>query len=104
MLELPTFRRMIKAIGEHSNPKETAYRYDLIEFRPNGSFIFKRAVLITDTQMRADGDRLYEIYTYGELSLISKAEFEAFKRRWDELHAALGYSPVDEFGQAIALV
>lgn len=102
MFEIPTFRRMIKAIGDHANPKQTAYRYDLIEFRPNGSFILKQAVLVTDTQMRADGDRLYEISTIGELSLISELEFKTFKSHWDALRAGLGYNAVDEFGQAVA--
>lgn len=100
MFEIPMFRRMIKAIGDHVNPKQTAYRYDLIEFNPKGTFTFRQAVLVTDTQMRADGDRLYEISTIGDLSLISEAEFKLFKHHWDELRKGLGYGPVDEFGQA----
>jgi hypothetical protein len=90
---------MIKAIGEHQNPKETAYHYELVEFRPNGAFMVKPAVFIKDTEMRADGDRSYEMFEDGNYKLISAAEFQSYKTMWDSLRNALGYVQVDSEGK-----
>lgn len=96
--ELPKFRRMIKAIGEHTRPKETAYRYELVEFKANGQFIVRHDVLITDTQMRADDDRLYEVWESDGWVLVTREEFQLCKEEWDKLRRGLGYGPVDEMG------
>ena len=95
MNTLPTFRRMIKAIGNHVNQKETAYRYELIEFQPNGRFIVRPAVLIKGTEMRADGDRSYEMQCRDGYCLLSELEFKMHKRAWDKLRVSLGYTQID---------
>lgn len=95
---LPLFRHVIKAIGNHEDAKNTAYRYEIVEFQPSGRFIIRPAVFITETQMRADGDRLYEMQEAGSYVLASAQEFQAFKTAWDELRVGLGYSAVDAAG------
>lgn len=90
--DLPVFRRVVKAIGEHENPQATAYRYELVEYRPDGRFIVKPAVPIAETQLRADGDRLYEAQEGFGWRLLSADEFLMFKLAWDALRADLGYA------------
>lgn len=99
MNQPPVFRRMVKAIGDHLDPKRTAYRYEIVEFWPDGKFARRPAVYINDTQMRADGDRVYEMGLGWEWRLISAAEFQQFKIMWDAHRIALGYTPIDELGQ-----
>lgn len=96
---LPVFRRMVKAIGDHANPKATAYRYEVIEFWPDGRFIRRPAVFIADTQMRADGDRLYEMQWAGGWELVSMDEFYVNKMAWDKLRTGLSLPYVDELGE-----
>lgn len=98
MSTLPVFRRMVKAIGDHLDPKRTAYRYEIVEFWPDGKFVRRPAVYINDTQMRADGDRAYEMGTGWDWSLISADEFHELKLAWDRHRQTLGYSAVDEMG------
>lgn len=102
MTDLPRFRRMIKAIG-NEDFKNTAYRYELVEFGlPKGGFIRRPDVFIKDTEMRADGDRLYEMEDgQGGWVLISKAEFDSYKALWDSLRRDLGLGPIDEMGDSI---
>ena len=100
MSQLPVFRRMIKAIGDHVNPKDTAFRYEIVEFRPNGTFQRLPAVLIDNTAMRADDVKVYEVSLGWEWRLIPAADFHEFKLIWDEFRRGLGYCPVDEMGNA----
>ncbi len=99
MISLPVFRRMVKAIGDHLDPKRTAYRYELIEFWPDGKFKRHIGVPINETQMRADSDRLFEVGSGWDWTLLSADEFHGFKLAWDHLRRDLGYSFVDELGQ-----
>lgn len=100
MTTMPRFRRMIRAIGDHEKPKETAYRYEIVEFWPNGEYINRPNVLIDkETQMRADDDRIYEMEDgMGGWVLISQAEFLTYKAQWDSIRISLGYSMIDDMG------
>jgi len=89
---------MIKAIGDHINPKETAYHYKIIEFQPNGRFIVRPAVFIKDTEMRADNDRIYEVQEGNYYRLLSAGEFRTYKTLWDAYRAELGYTQVNDEG------
>jgi len=98
MSTLPYFRHMIKAIGDHVNPKETAYHYKIIEFQPNGRFIIRPAVFIKDTLMRADTVKLYEVQE-GKYRLMDTQEFRTHKTLWDAERAVLGYTVVNDEGE-----
>lgn len=102
MIEIPRFRRMIKAIGDHIKPKETAYHYEIVDFQANGQFV-RPTVFIKDTEMRADDVKLYEMQEAGVWVLISEQEFKAYKLAWDALRLQLGYVRVDEMGQELEL-
>lgn len=91
MSQLPVFRRMVKAIGDHLDPKRTAYRYEILEFWPNGTFLRRPAVNITETQMRADGDREYEVGSGWDWTLISADEFQALLNSWNSHRQTLGW-------------
>ena len=74
-ITLPFFRKMIRAIGDHDRPTETAYRYELVEFWPSGTFRKVLNLSITKTQMRmTDENRHFEEQVTGDWKLIEYFE------------------------------
>lgn len=99
IIDLPRVRRVIKAIG-NEDFKKTAYRYEVVEFRPDGMIHTTPDLFIDQTQLRADGVKLYEAWDGQGWVLISAAEFYAHKAVWDKLRQDRGYPPVDEYGES----
>lgn len=100
MSQLPTFRHLIKAIGEHETPHKTMFRYKVVEFRSHGGFIRIPDLFITKTKMRRRGlTNVYEVDEGFRTRLIDAAEFRLYKNAWDQLRVGLGYTPVNDEGE-----
>lgn len=103
MAELPTFRHLLKAVNEDSKDEDsTAYSYKIVEFQPNGRFIFRPNIKIAGTKMRADGVRLYEVQCGDRFRLLTEPEFRIHKVLWDAVRAANGYTvKINDDGEEI---
>lgn len=99
MNTLPYFRKIVRAIGEHNNPAKTAYRYELIEFLPSGTYQRIPDLLITKTQMRMiNENRHFEEQVAGQWKLIDTDTFKSYEAAWNEKHLTLGYTPINDEG------
>lgn len=104
------FRKALKAVGDHKDPSNTAFRYDVIEFNDNGSFK-KTIVHGSKTNMRMEDPThtQYEVFVGGGNSdeksnwkMILEQDFQALKKDWDDERKSKGYNQVDENGNVVA--
>lgn len=84
MNNVPYFRVCVRAIGEHLNPKETAYCYRMVEFYPNGTFKRLPAVPLNQTKTRREAMRVFEEQFAGLWVPVDVARFRECLKLWNQ--------------------
>ncbi len=99
MSDLPTFRHLLKAVNEDSVDEDTtAFSYKVIEFRKDGTFIFRPNIKIEGTKMRADGVKIYEVQEGDRFKLLTQGQYLMHKVLWDNIRSSKNWPKLNDKG------
>jgi len=85
-------RKLIKALGDHENPHETAYTYEVIELNENGTFI-RRVLDIGEIKVRMKKDGGLNRWE-ADGKLIPENLYKHLEMNWNDVRVANGYPVV----------